>query len=75
MPAEGAFNHACVHDVGSRGPSGERADRAGLAVIERFDAAPGQQPGQQSLASPPRQDCATTGAGTVGTSRSASRAR
>ena len=50
MPAEGSFNHACVHDVASRGASGERADRAGLAVIERFDVAPGQQPGQQSLA-------------------------
>ena len=45
MSAEGAFNYACVHDVGSRGASGERADRAGLAVIERFDVAPGQQAG------------------------------
>jgi hypothetical protein len=35
MPAEGAFNHACIHDVGRRGASSERADRAGLAVIER----------------------------------------
>jgi hypothetical protein len=26
VSAEGAFNHACVHDVGSRGASGERAD-------------------------------------------------
>jgi hypothetical protein len=40
MPAESTFNHARVHDVVSRGASGERADRAGLAVIERFDIAP-----------------------------------
>jgi DNA-binding IclR family transcriptional regulator len=44
MPAQGAFNHARVHDVACRGASGKRADRAGLAVIERFDVAPGQQP-------------------------------
>jgi hypothetical protein len=42
VPAEGSLNHARVHDVSSRGASGERADRAGLAVIERFDVAPGR---------------------------------
>jgi hypothetical protein len=45
MSAEGPFNYARVHDVGSCGASGERADRAGLAVIERLDIAPGQQAG------------------------------
>jgi hypothetical protein len=35
--AEGSFNHARVDDVGSRGASGECADRAGLAA----SAAPG----------------------------------
>ena len=45
------------HVVGvGRGASGERAERTGLAVVERFDVAPGQQPGQESLAAvaPPR---------------------
>jgi len=50
MSAEGAFNYARVHDVASRSVSGERADRAGLAVVERLDITPGQNPGQQSLA-------------------------
>ena len=45
MSAEGAFNHARVHDIASRGASGERADRAGLTVIERLDIASRQQPG------------------------------
>ena len=45
MPAQGAFNYAPVHDVTSRGASGERTHRAGLTVIERFDIAPGQQAG------------------------------
>jgi len=45
MPAEGAFDYARVHDVAGCGASGERADRAGLGVIERFDIAPGQQAG------------------------------
>jgi hypothetical protein len=52
MATEGSFNHAGVHDVASRRASSERADRAGLAVIERFDVTPGQQLGQQSLAAP-----------------------
>jgi hypothetical protein len=50
MAAEGSFNHARIHDVGGRGAGGERADRAGLAVIEGLDVASGQQPGQEGLA-------------------------
>jgi hypothetical protein len=43
MSAEGSFNHARVHDVTGRGAGGERADRAGSAVVGRLDIAPGQQ--------------------------------
>jgi hypothetical protein len=46
--------------------SGEQADRAGLAVIERFHIAPGQQAGQQSLAASAPQDCALAGPGSSG---------
>jgi len=59
-----------------RNASGDRTDGTSLAIIECLYVAPGQQTGQESLAaSSTRQDWATTGAGTVGTSRSLSRAR
>jgi hypothetical protein len=46
-----------------------------VAVIEGFDIASGEQSDQQAWQLSPRQDWATAGAGTVGTSHNASRAR
>jgi hypothetical protein len=50
VTAYGSLDHARVDDVGGGGAGGERADGAGLAVIEGLHVASGQQPGQESLA-------------------------
>ena len=50
VAADGPSSYAHVHDVAGRGAGGERAHRAGLAIIERLDVTSGQQPGQLGLA-------------------------
>jgi hypothetical protein len=50
VAAEGSFDDARVHDVVGCCGGGERADCAGLAVVEGFDVASGEQAGQQGLA-------------------------
>jgi hypothetical protein len=50
VPAYGSLNDASINDVGGCGASSEGADGASLVIIEGLDIAPGQQPGQESLA-------------------------
>jgi hypothetical protein len=50
VPAHGSFNDASINDVGGCGASSEGADGASLVIVEGLDIAPGQQPGQESLA-------------------------
>src|ERR1700722_18445230 len=47
---EGAFDDAGVDDVGGAGAPGEGSGGPGPAVIENFDLASGQQPGELRLA-------------------------
>ncbi len=48
--AQGSLDDAGVDDVGGGGAAGERADGAGLGIVEGLDVASGKQPGQEGLA-------------------------
>ena len=50
MAAQGSFRDTGVDDVGRPRPGGQRADRAGLLVVEWLDIAANQQSGQERLA-------------------------
>ncbi len=56
-----------------QGAAGEGSGGPGPGVIESFDFAAGQEPGELRLVGVPRQHWATSGAGTVGTTRRSSR--
>src|SRR5260370_16922109 len=50
VTAEGSLSHTSVNDVRGRCASGQRTDRPSPLIVERFDGAAHQQPGEESLA-------------------------
>jgi len=48
--AQGAFDDACVDDVGDAGAAGQSSAGPGPGVIEGFGLASGQEPGELRLA-------------------------
>jgi len=50
VSTQGPLSHTRVNDVGGRCASGQRTDRPSPLIVERFDGAADQQPGEESLA-------------------------
>src|SRR5260370_13163630 len=50
VTAQGSLSHTSVKDVRGRCASGQRTDRPSPLIVERFDGAAHQQPGEESPA-------------------------
>jgi len=50
VSAQGSLGHTRVNDVRGRCAGGQGTDRPSLLIVERFDGAADQQPGEENLA-------------------------